>query len=129
MWRWKGSEDCDLTNVFSSNFFFSSFGQFLFFDPPSLNSIQLVTWGVTNRDVLLLATIRYLGYFRPNSHHPFWYNKPLPVFPLFNHYFYKKKLRLISTFVYLELGFEFWPQRIRDIAFLCPYSVYYRKRR
>ena len=25
-----------------------------------LNLIQLVTWGVTNRDVLLLATIRYL---------------------------------------------------------------------
>ena len=25
-----------------------------------LNLIQLVTWGVTNRDVLLLATIRYV---------------------------------------------------------------------
>ena len=27
--------------------------------------IELVTWGVTNRDVLLLATIRYI---KPNGH-------------------------------------------------------------
>ena len=36
--------------------FFSSFGQLLFFDPMLL--IELVTWGVTNQDVLLLPTIR-----------------------------------------------------------------------
>ena len=53
----------------------------------------------------------HLGYFRPNYQHPFWYKRvPCPWFPLFNHYFYKK----------LSLGFEFGPQRIRDLAFMCP---------
>ena len=32
---------------------------FYFLTPDVTNLIQLVTWGVTNRDVLLLATIRY----------------------------------------------------------------------
>ena len=46
---------------------------------------------------------------------------PCPCFPLINHYFYKK---LIPT-IYLGLGFEFefGPQRIRNLAIMCPYSV------
>ena len=40
-----------------------------------------------------------------------------PCFPLFNHYFYKKLYLYIHiSNVYLGLGFEFWPQRIRDLA-------------
>ena len=44
---------------------FSSFGQLYFFEAPCNTNwiIQLVTWGVTNRDVLLLATIRCLTIF------------------------------------------------------------------
>ena len=46
---------------------------------------------------------------------------PCPFFPLFNHYFYKK-LSLYSHIpnVYLGLGFQFGPQRITNIAFMCP---------
>ena len=40
-----------------------------------------------------------------------------PCFPLFNHYFYKKlSLYIQIQNIYLELGFEFGPQRIRDLA-------------
>ena len=39
-------------------------------------------------------------------------------FPLFNHYFYKKLSLYIHITKYL-LGFEFGPQRIRDLAFVC----------
>ena len=28
-----------------------------------------------------------------------------------------------SPKIYLGLGFEFWPQRLRNLAFVCPYSV------
>ena len=46
---------------------------------------------------------------------------PCPCFPLINHYFYKK----ISLYIqmpnnYLALGLEFGPQRIRDLAIVCP---------
>ena len=41
-----------------------------------------------------------------------------PCFPLFNHYFYKNHPNIC-----LELGFEFGPQRIRDLAIVCPWSV------
>ena len=40
-----------------------------------------------------------------------------PCFSLFNHYFYKKlSLYIPNTY----LGFEFGPQRIRDLAIVCP---------
>ena len=46
---------------------------------------------------------------------------PGPCFLLFNHYFCSK----LSLYIhipnnYLRLGFEFGPQRIRDLAFVCP---------
>jgi hypothetical protein len=50
---------------------------------------------------------------------------PCPCFPLIIHYFYKK-LNLYSHIpnIYLVvLGFEFGPQRIRDLAIVCPQSV------
>ena len=44
-----------------------------------------------------------------------------PCFPLINHYFYKKlSLYIQITNVYLGLEFEFGPQRIRDLAIVCP---------
>ena len=49
---------------------------------------------------------------------------PLSMFPLINHYFYKKTKPLyFIPNVYLELGFEFGPQRIRYLASLCLQSV------
>ena len=51
---------------------------------------------------------------------------PCPFFPLFNHYIYKKlNLYIHIPNIYLGLGFEFefGPQRIRDLAFVCPWSV------
>ena len=51
---------------------------------------------------------------------------PLSMFPLFNHYFYKNlSLYIHIPNVYLGLGFEFGPQRIRYLAFVCPQSVIY----
>ena len=45
---------------------------------------------------------------------------PCPCFPLFNHYFYKKlSLYVHIPNIYLGLGFEFGPRRIRDLAFVC----------
>ena len=48
-----------------------------------------------------------------------------PCFPLINHYFYKKlSLYIQIPNIYLGLGFEFefefGPQRISDLAFVCP---------
>ena len=49
---------------------------------------------------------------------------PCPCFPLLNHCFYKKlSLYIHIQNIYLELGFEFGSQRIRDLAFMCPKSV------
>ena len=46
---------------------------------------------------------------------------PCPCFPLFNHYFYRKlSLYIHIPNIYLQLGFEFEPQRIGDLAFACP---------
>ena len=46
---------------------------------------------------------------------------PCQCFPLFNHYFYKKlSLYIHIRNKYLGLGFEFGPQRIRNLAFVCP---------
>ena len=48
----------------------------------------------------------HFGYFRPNYQHPFWYSESLVhVQPIF-----LQKLKL----------YEFGPQRIRDLAFVCP---------
>ena len=45
----------------------------------------------------------------------------VPCFPLINHYFYKK-LSIYTQIpnIFLGLGFEFGPQRIRDLAIMCP---------
>ena len=49
---------------------------------------------------------------------------PCPCFPLFNHYFYKKlSLYIQLPNIYLGVGFEFGPQRIWDLALVCPWSV------
>ena len=43
----------------------------------------------------------------------------VPCFSSFNHYFYKKlSLYIHIPNTYLGLGFEFGPQRIRDLAFM-----------
>ena len=43
-----------------------------------------------------------------------------PCFPLINHYFYKKlSLYIQIPTIYLGLGFEFGPQRIRDLVIVC----------
>ena len=49
---------------------------------------------------------------------------PCPCFPLIDHYFYIKLILCIQIpNIYLGLGFEFGPQRIRDLAIVCPQSV------
>ena len=46
---------------------------------------------------------------------------PCPSFPLINHYFYKKLCHYIQIpNIYLGFGFEFGPQRFRDLAIVCP---------
>ena len=46
-----------------------------------------------------------------------WVPVPCPCFPLINNYFYKKTKPLYPN---IYLGFEFGPQRIRDLAIVCP---------
>ena len=71
-------------------------------------------------DILGWNFLGHLGYFRPDYQHPFWYCEFLfHVFHYFNHYFYKKTEPLHPT-IYLGVGFEFGPQRIWDLAFVCP---------
>ena len=59
-----------------------------------------------------------LGHFRhfwANYQHPFWCSESLA------HYFYKKLgLYIYIPNIYFGSGFEFGPQRIRDLAFVCP---------
>jgi hypothetical protein len=44
-----------------------------------------------------------------------------PCFPLINHYFYKNLSFYIQIpNIDLRFGFEFGPQRIRDLAIVCP---------
>ena len=46
---------------------------------------------------------------------------PCPCFPLFHHYFYEKlSLYIHIPNTHLGLGFEFCPQRIKNLAFVCP---------
>ena len=67
----------------------------------------------------------HLGFFRPIFQHPFrvlW--APCPCFPLINYYFYKElSLYIRIPNIHLELGFEIGPQRIRNLAIVCPQSV------
>ena len=76
-------------------------------------------------DNLGRSILGHLGYFRLIYQHPFWYSESLVrVFPLFNHYFNQKlSLYIHIPNIYWGLGFEFGPQRIRDLAFVCPQSV------
>ena len=46
---------------------------------------------------------------------------PCPWFPFYDHYFYKKLSLCIHIHnIYLGLEFEFGPQIIMDLAFVCP---------
>ena len=67
-------------------------------------------------DKLGRLIVGHLGYFRPYYQHPFWYSESIA------HVFHYSTI--ISTknlsFNYLGLGFEFGPQRIRDLTFMCP---------
>ena len=56
--------------------------------------------------------LRYLRYFQLDYQHSLWYCE----FHVFN-YFYKK-MSLYS--IYLGVWFKFGPQRIWDLAFVCP---------
>ena len=49
---------------------------------------------------------------------------PLSMFSIIQPLFLQKNLNLYITF-YIHLGFrfEFGPQRIRDLAFVCPWSA------
>ena len=60
------------------------------------------------------------GVFRPNHQHPFWYSESLVH--VFHTLFLKKTLNLYIYIpnICLGLGFEFGPQRIRDLASVCP---------
>jgi hypothetical protein len=51
----------------------------------------------------------------------FWV--PCLCFPLFKHHFYKKLSLYIHIPYGMGMGFEFGPQRIRDLAFVCPQFV------
>ena len=64
----------------------------------------------------------HLGYFRSIYQHPFWYCESLVCFPFISHYFYKKLslYKFKTPSIYLELELEFGPQRIRDLAIVCP---------
>ena len=61
------------------------------------------------------------GIFGQTNQHYFWYSDFLVYFLLlFSYYFYKK----LSLCIHIEnfnfgLGFEFGPQRTRDLAFVC----------
>ena len=49
---------------------------------------------------------------------------PLSMFFSFKHYFYKKLSHFTHiSKIYLRLGFEFGPLRIKDLATVCPYVV------
>ena len=49
---------------------------------------------------------------------------PCQYFPLINNYFYKElSLYIRIPNIHLELGFEIGPQRIRNLAIVCPQSV------
>ena len=53
------------------------------------------------------------------------FGKVSPCVPLFSHYFYKKlsvyNLNSLSKYLFgFGFEFEFEPQRIRDLAFICP---------
>ena len=63
---------------------------------------------------------RAFGVFSANLSAPIFELWVLcPSFPLFNHYFYKKlSLHIQISNVFLRLGFDFGPQRIRDLAII-----------
>ena len=65
-----------------------------------------------------------LEYVQPNYQHTFWYSESLVHIFHYSTISFTKKLSHISN-SYLGLGFEFefGPQRIRDLAFVCPQSV------
>ena len=64
-------------------------------------------------DKLGRTFLGHLGYFRPIYRHR--------IFPLINHYFYKKlSLYIQIPNIHLGLRFEFGPQRIRHLAIVCP---------
>ena len=68
-----------------------------------------------------------LGIFGQTKYqHPLRYSESLVhVFFNIQPLFLKKNISLYfhTPIIYQGLGFEFWPQRIRDLAFVCPQSV------
>ena len=62
-----------------------------------------------------------MGNFQPNYPHPFWYSESLVHVFHYSTIFLQKKVSLYIHIpnIYLGLGFEFWPQRIRDLAIVC----------
>ena len=69
---------------------------------------------------------RTFGFFSNNLSALSWYCESLiDTFHQFKNYYFNKKLSLyiqIPNF-YLELRVEFWPQKISDLASVCPQSV------
>ena len=64
-----------------------------------------------------------VGIFGKNYEHPFWYSESLAHVFHYSTNISTKELSLYPKYIYLGLGFEFGPQRIRDLAFVCPQSV------
>ena len=83
---------------------------------------QWSLFSLTSRTVGLEPNSGIFGVFSAKLSAPIlvqWV--PCPCFPLFHHHFYKKlSLYIYIANIYLGLGFEFGPNRIRDLAFVCP---------
>ena len=59
------------------------------------------------------------GYFQPIYQHLFWSVRPLSMFSINQPLFLQKSLYIQIPSIYLGLGFEFGPQRIRNLAIVC----------
>ena len=72
----------------------------------------------TLADKLGRKILLHLAYFWQKYQHPFWYSQSLVhIQPLFVQ---KTKPLYPHPNIYLGLGFEFGPQRIKGLAFVCP---------
>ena len=63
-----------------------------------------------------------MGCFQPNYQHPFWYSESLVRVFHYSTIISTKKLSLYFHIPNIYLGPGFGPQRIRDLAFVCPWS-------
>ena len=73
-------------------------------------------------DILGWNILRHLGYFRPDYQHPLWYCEFLVhVFNYLTIISSKNQDFLSNSQIFIwKKGFEFGPQRIWDLAFVCP---------